>query len=238
MKIGILLPQFDAGSADLLGAARLAEEAGLDSVWVSDNLWGVPVPDRPVLEAWTSLAAVAASTSRITVGTLVLRTTIRNRRVLLAMAESLEKIASGRFVLGLGIGDSRTRAEQLAYGLEYPPAAERGAELRRHLELFSAELPQVPVWIGGGSRYVMSLIPQAAGWNYWGAVDGFVTRLDQARRLSGDRPVELSWAGSRVFPEELAHLRAMGAHHAIVAAGARNYREKIQALSDFRRAPE
>ncbi|HEX2052569.1 MAG TPA: LLM class flavin-dependent oxidoreductase [Actinomycetota bacterium] len=236
MKTGIVLPQFDAGAADLLGAARLAEEAGLDSVWVSDNLWGVPRRDRPVLEAWTSLAAVAASTSRITVGTLVLRTTVRNRRVLLSMAQSVALVAPGRFVLGLGIGDSTTRAEQRAFGLPYPPADERAAELRRHLELFRAELPGVPVWVGGGSRHVMDLIPEAAGWNYWGTVDGFARRVDRARELSGDRPVELSWAGLKVSVEELHRLAGLGAAQAIVAAGARNYREKVAMLAGFARS--
>jgi len=234
MKTGILLPQFDAGPGELLGAARLAEESGLDSVWVFDSLWGMPNRDRPVLEAWTALAMVAASTTRITVGSLVLRTTVRNRAVLLHMARSLQLWAPGRLVLGLGIGDDRTSREQAAHGLDYPPVAERTEELRLHLELFGTELPQVPLWIGGGSRQVMSLIPLAAGWNYWGSVDGFTRRLSRARALAGDRPVQLSWAGSRVTRDELGRLAAVGADHAIVAAGSRNYREKIRTLAQFR----
>lgn len=233
MKTGIILPQFDAGPAELLGAARLAEDSGLDSVWVFDNLWGVPNRDRPVLEAWTSLAAVAAVTSTITVGTLVLRITIRNRRVLLSMAESLEMVAPGRLVLGLGTGDARTRDEQLAYGLQYPAPAERVAELERHLDLFSAELPQVPLWIGGESRRVMALIPKAGGWNYWGPVSGFASRVDRARALAAGRPVELSWGGPKVTPAELAELAELGAGHAIVAAGSHNYRAKIAMMADF-----
>lgn len=233
MKTGILLPQFDAGPDDLLGAARLAEEAGLDSVWVSDNLLGVPDPARPVLEAWSSLAAVAASTSRITVGTLVLRITVRNRRVLLSMARSMESIAPGRFVLGLGIGDSKTEREQAAFGLAYPPVTERAAELRRHLEVFGTELPELPVWIGGGGRHVMELIPQAAGWNYWGTVDGYARRLHRARELAGERPVETSWAGPKVSAGQLERLADLGTGHAIVAAGAGNYERKIAMLAGF-----
>lgn len=232
MKTGIILPQFDAGTDQLLGAARLAEESGLDSVWVFDNLWGVPNRDRPVLEAWTGLAAVAASTSTITVGSLVLRTTLRNRRVLLSMAGTLEMIAPGRTVIGLGIGDDRTKDEQRAYGLEYPPPAERAVELERHLELFRAELPQVPVWIGGASRWVMDLIPKADGWNYWGAIDGFEARLKRARAAAGpDKP--LGWGAPKASVEELERLAALGSDHAVVAAGARNYREKIAMLAAF-----
>lgn len=231
MKIGIILPQFDAGSEELLGAARLAEDSGLDSVWVFDNLWGVPQRDRPVLEAWTALAAVAASTKTITVGSLVLRTTLRNRRVLLSMAGTLEMIAPGRVVIGLGIGDNRTAGEQLAYGLEYPPPAERAAELERHLDLFRAELPGVPVWVGGASHWVMDLIPKADGWNYWGSVDDFEKRLKPARAAGPNIP--LGWGAPKASTEELERLVELGADHAVVAAGAHNYKEKIATLAEF-----
>ena len=233
MKTGIILPQFDAGPAELFGAARLAEDSGLDSIWVFDNLWGVPGRDRPVLEAWTALAAVAAATTRITVGSLVLRTTVRNRRVLLAMAESLEMVAPGRVVIGLGIGDTRTREEQIAYGMEFPPGPERGAELERHLDLFAAELPQVPVWVGGGSSYVMKLVPKADGYNYWGTVDGFEAHLGPARTAAAGRPVEMSWGGPKIDRAGLDRLLELGADHAVVAAGAHNFREKIAALVEF-----
>ncbi|CAN5853621.1 hypothetical protein BH23ACT12_BH23ACT12_04360 [soil metagenome] len=235
MKTGIVLPQFDSGPDQLLGAARLAEESGLDSVWVFDNLWGVPYRNRPVLEAWTSLAAVAGSTGTITVGSLVLRTTLRNRRVLLSMAETLEMIAPGRVVIGLGIGDDRTAEEQRAYGLDYPPPAERAAELERHLDLFRVELPQVPVWIGGASRWVMDLIPKAGGWNYWGSVDGFEKRLQRARAGAADNSVPLGWGAPKASVEELERLAELGADHAVVAAGAHNYREKIAMLAEFRK---
>jgi hypothetical protein len=231
VKTGIILPQFETSPDDLLGAARLAEDSGLDSVWVFDNLWGVPHRDRPVLEAWTALAAVAASTKTITVGSLVLRTTLRNRRVLLSMAGTMEMIAPGRVVVGLGIGDNRTADEQLAYGLEYPPPAERAAELERHLDLFRAELPGVPVWVGGASHWVMDLIPKADGWNYWGSVEDFEKRLRRARAAGPDIP--LGWGAPKASVEELERLVELGADHAVVAAGAHNYKEKIAMLADF-----
>lgn len=233
MHLGIILPQFDAGSREILGAARLAEDSGLDSVWVFDNLWGVPNRDRPVLEAWTGLAAVAASTQTITVGSLVLRTTLRNRRVLLSMAATLEMIAPRRVVIGIGIGDNRTAGEQLAYGLEYPPPAERAAELERHLDLFRAELPEVPVWVGGASHWVMDLIPKADGWNYWGSVDDFEKRLKRARRLADDESYPLGWGAPKASFEDLERLVELGADHAVVAAGAHNYKEKIAMLAEF-----
>lgn len=233
MQLGIILPQFDAGSKEMLGAARLAEDSGLDSIWVFDNLWGVPNRDRPVLEACTALAAVAASTTRVTVGSLVLRTTLRNRRVLLSMAGSLELIAPGRVIIGLGIGDNRTAGEQLAYGLEYPPPAERAAELERHLELFRTEMPELPVWVGGASHWVIDLIPKADGWNYWGSVDDFEKRLERARMLANDESYPMSWGAPKASVEELERLVELGADHAMVAAGAHNYKDKIAMLADF-----
>lgn len=231
MHVGIILPQFDAGADELLGAARLAEDSGLDSVWVFDNLWGVPHRDRPVLEAWTALASVAASTKTITVGSLVLRTTLRNRRVLLSMAGTLEMIAPGRVVIGLGIGDNRTADEQIAYGFEYPPPADRAAELERHLDLFRAELPGVPVWVGGAGHWVMDLIPKADGWNYWGSVENFEKRLKRARAAGPNIP--LGWGAPKASVEELERLVVLGADHAVVAAGAHNYQEKIAMLAEF-----
>ena len=73
MKIGITLPQFrhEAGSA--IEAARRAEDLGLDGVFCFDHLWPMAQPDRPALSMAPLLGALAASTSTISVGTLVSR---------------------------------------------------------------------------------------------------------------------------------------------------------------------
>jgi alkanesulfonate monooxygenase SsuD/methylene tetrahydromethanopterin reductase-like flavin-dependent oxidoreductase (luciferase family) len=115
MRIGITLPMSDSdgpGRApawpEVLAVARHAEAAGLDAVWVCDHLLSEP-PGEPVegvVEAWTLLAALAASTTRIGLGTLVTPTMLRHPAVLAKTAAGVDAIGGGgRLLLGLGAGD-------------------------------------------------------------------------------------------------------------------------------------
>lgn len=112
MKIGIVLPM---NESDGPGASRwsrvrdlagLAEDAGLDSGWVYDHMvFRFPgEPEDGTLEAWTLLAAVAAATRRLELGTIVLGTGFRPPALLAKMAATLDEVADGRLILGLGTG--------------------------------------------------------------------------------------------------------------------------------------
>ncbi len=90
---------------DVQAMARAAESLRLDSFWAWDHLlYRDPFPETGCWEAFTFLGALAASTSRITLGTLVACTAFRNPALLAKMADSLDEISDGRFVLGLGCG--------------------------------------------------------------------------------------------------------------------------------------
>jgi alkanesulfonate monooxygenase SsuD/methylene tetrahydromethanopterin reductase-like flavin-dependent oxidoreductase (luciferase family) len=122
MKVGLMLPQVpgDGGGtwAEILALARQAEAGGADSLWVCDHFLHRP-GDRPEVglhEAWTLLAAVAASTTAVELGPLVLATSFRPPALLAKMAATLDDIAGGRLVLGLGCGWHEP--EYLAFG--YP----------------------------------------------------------------------------------------------------------------------
>jgi len=94
------------GWQDVCDLALYAESAGLDSVWICDHLVSEP-PDRPpeaILEAWTILSALAASTRRVSVGTLVTCVALRHPALLAKMAATVDGISDGRLVLGLGAG--------------------------------------------------------------------------------------------------------------------------------------
>ncbi len=89
-----------AASGDVLGTAELAEALGYDSVWVGDHLlWYTPSPDPAV-----TLGAIAARTNRVTIGTAVMLAALRPPVVVAKQAATLDHLAGGRFVLGVGIG--------------------------------------------------------------------------------------------------------------------------------------
>ena len=111
MKIGIMLP-FGEDEADrqvaswsqLRELAVTAEATGLDSIYGADHLIFHGDRTEGIREGWTALTAVAAVTSRVEVGPLVLAVPFRNPALTAKMAVELDEVSGGRFVLGLGCG--------------------------------------------------------------------------------------------------------------------------------------
>lgn len=227
MKLGIVIPQHEVGAPEMLRAARLAEEAGLDSVWVVDHLEGRPKPTRPFLECWMSLAGVAASTNRIGVGTLVSRVGIRPPAVTAAMAATISEIAPGRLTVGLGIGDETVKDEHQHYGLPFLSRSKRLQLLEETIDAIRERAPEVPLWLGGMTDPLFALAPHVQAINVW-------TTVAEAEEIARRWPtVELTWAGS--LPQEggLERLKEAGFRHAIVATGAPNYEVRIEALKQL-----
>ena len=106
MKLGLVLTVFTADPAKPLASAGRAAAAGYDAVFSSDHLFPPGAPDRPSLEPYTLLAAIAAAQPRLGVGVLVTRAGFRPLGMLAKQAAALDTVTGGRAVLGLGAGDA------------------------------------------------------------------------------------------------------------------------------------
>src|SRR6266849_2300826 len=132
VEFGVLLPTREAvmsgrpETAPLLAMAERAEAAGFDAVWIGDS-----VTARPRHEPMTLLAAVAARTRRVRLGTAVLLPALRNPVVLAQIVATLDRIAEGRVILGVGIaGDAPAiRKEFEAVGVPFERRVGRFLEL-------------------------------------------------------------------------------------------------------------
>lgn len=189
MRIGVTLPQFRSDAGAALAVARRAEAAGVDGVFVFDHLWPLGQPQRPALHSFPLLAAVAAATERVTVGTLVARVGVLADAVLVNTLASLHRIAGGRLIAGLGTGDRANRPENEAYGLPYASGADRLTAVLSccgHLRAAG-----VRTWIGGRSPAVREAAAVADGWNAWGP--GPATFAAEAATVAAG--VERTWAG-------------------------------------------
>jgi probable F420-dependent oxidoreductase len=130
-KLGYLLPtrertmEGEQATAPLLALAERAERLGFDSIWVGDSLLA-----RPRHDPLTLLAAVAARTRRPELGTAVLLPALRNPVVLAQQVATLDRIAEGRFILGVGIATDvpNIRAEFEAAGVPFDKRVGRMVE--------------------------------------------------------------------------------------------------------------
>ncbi|MGH2710736.1 MAG: LLM class flavin-dependent oxidoreductase [Actinomycetota bacterium] len=222
MKVGVILPLFSGDPQKVLVAAREAEELGYDGVFAFDHFFPPGAPrDRAALEAFTTLAAVAAVTERVAMGTMVTRASLRPTGLLAKQVSWLDAASDGRFVLGIGTGDPIDKPEHEAYGM---PMLDKGAR-REHLEetvtalkaLFAGgsypggtHVPALegpllppprpggpPVWIGAQADAVVRMSGRIAdGWNGWG-IDAprFSEKVGVLKEAAGERSVTPTWAG-------------------------------------------
>jgi alkanesulfonate monooxygenase SsuD/methylene tetrahydromethanopterin reductase-like flavin-dependent oxidoreductase (luciferase family) len=123
LRVGVQLPEVEREVRwpELVAMARQAEAIGLDSVWFGEHLL-YRYPDgakRGPWEAWTTLAAIAAATSRISLGPLVACTSFHNPALLAKQATTIDEISGGRFVLGLGAGWNETEFRAFGYPFDH-----------------------------------------------------------------------------------------------------------------------
>ena len=222
INVGVQLPEVEREVPwlELLDMVRAIEDLGFDSVWVGEHLlyrWADRPPRGP-WEAWTLMAAIAASTSRVAFGPLVACTNFHNPALLAKQAATIDEIGGGRFILGLGAGWNET--EFRAFGFPFDHRIDRFEEaftiirtlLRdgaidfdgRFYQARDCELlprgPRAggpPLMIGSrGPRMLAMTMPYADAWNVWFSDTGnepagvapLRTLVDDACRVAGRAP--------------------------------------------------
>ena len=204
----------------MLERTLAAEAAGFDSVWLMDHFAAPMASDVDTFEGFTIATALAARTSTIRIGHLVLCDPFRHPVLLAKTAATFDVISNGRLELGLGWGS--VPDELRTYGFGPEPPATRAAKMRESLDIlglmFGGELfdykgehytleqaqgrpvpvqTRVPVHIGGGGpKLTMPLVRDYADW--WNCPGYALDRLEELRprigtaRISAQHPIGLA----------------------------------------------
>lgn len=142
MKFSITVPRFvyPGGDAaigyEFAALAREADQAGIDTLWVMDHFFQIPMVGEitePMLEGYSALAFAAGNTERLKLGTLVTGGAYRNPGVLVKTVTTLDVLSGGRAWLGIGAGWFEREHEGL--GVTFPPTSERFERLEETLQI-------------------------------------------------------------------------------------------------------
>jgi alkanesulfonate monooxygenase SsuD/methylene tetrahydromethanopterin reductase-like flavin-dependent oxidoreductase (luciferase family) len=177
--LGLALPHYDGFFPDpdtsgpdrtraAVRYAQRAEAVGLDQVWVSDHQW-LQLADgrrRHSPDCWSLLAAIAATTQHIRIGSLVTPVTMRHPLLLTHQIATVLDLAGPRLDVGLGAGWNE--AEFTSAGLPFPAAPVRLAAVKHTATLVRNELGDAapPIWVGGKRSGILRVTGETAdGWN-------------------------------------------------------------------------
>lgn len=232
MRFGLDVSQHQLTWDEILERTRLAEDAGFDGAWVFDHFSALYAdPDGPCLEGWTLLAALAAATSRIRLGTLVTGMTHRLPSILATEVVTVDHISSGR--VECAVGAAWNVEEHSELGIPFPSIAERMDRLEEgirvlkllmsgervsfageHYHLDEAlyrprpiQQPHPPIWIGGTGRE--RLLPIAGRhadvWHGWADTPEELAEMnaiiDRAAEAAGRDPSDVLRASSLSISE-------------------------------------
>jgi F420-dependent oxidoreductase-like protein len=191
IEFAIFSPQAAMSWPALLDRARLSEKLGFHSLWLVDHMWTRGMPDLDHHECLTLMAALAAATERLRIGTLVLCNSYRNPALLAKALTTIDHISNGRLEIGIGAG--WMDEEYRAYGYEFPSMGKRLRQLDESLQILKAmfaeksasfkgkyyaiadaplnpkpvQKPHPPIMIGGsGEKVMLRIVAQHADrWN-------------------------------------------------------------------------
>jgi F420-dependent oxidoreductase-like protein len=197
VRFGLKTNQHHLTWPELSSRVRYAEDHGFDGAWLFDHLKAMAGDESaPCMEAWTLLAALASTTSRIRLGVMMTGVMFRHPSLLAAEAVTIDQISGGRVELGIGASSSEEEHREL--GFAFPGAAERSERLEEAVQLMQrlmtgdettfngshyrldgatyrprpVQTPRPPIWIGaGGERLTIPVAARVA--DVWHAFDDF-----------------------------------------------------------------
>jgi alkanesulfonate monooxygenase SsuD/methylene tetrahydromethanopterin reductase-like flavin-dependent oxidoreductase (luciferase family) len=195
----------------LVERARAAEAAGFGGMAGMDHLAPPMAEDQPMYEAFVTNTWLAASTTTLTLSTLVLCDAFRHPAMLAREAVSLDHLSKGRYELGIGWGSVPAEFEVFGTGSTEPKVRVR--RLKETLEVIRAlwagetvdyegefhtlkqarqeptPLGRIPIVIGGGGPKTLELVREHADW--WNLHVGILDKLDEMRDRAGDARVSI-----------------------------------------------
>jgi F420-dependent oxidoreductase-like protein len=203
LRFGVQLQPQRTTWSDFIGAVRAVEALGFDTLWNFDHMLPFSgAPDGPCFETWTTLAAMATQTSRIRIGALVNGVIYRDPATLAKSATMVDIMSNGR--LEFTLGAAWAEREFRAYGLPFPPLAERLARLDEALAIVRAlwtqprttyegryyavhdaplepkpvQQPHPPIMVGGSGRGTLQVAAKYAdAWNCMGSPEYCAGRI-------------------------------------------------------------
>lgn len=226
MKLGLLIEAEEGLTWERWRLVLLAaERLGFDSVWVADHLQSGWAADGQAqspagLDPWLALGLAATLTRRLRLGSLVSPITFRPPAVLARMARSVEHLAPGRLIVGLGLGWNA--AEHRAFGIPFPPLRERARALDASIDVLRGCLG-APILIGGGGAASLELAARHA--DEWNVTTASAATFAQ-RSAELDRLCEAIGRDARAIRRSVATGVLVGSH----AAELRQRSRRIQTL--------
>lgn len=211
MEFNLFLPQMRLSFGQIVERARAAEAAGFVGTTGMDHLAPPMAEDQPMFEAMVTNTWIAAHTSTLRVGSLVLCDAFRHPAMLAREAVSIDHASGGRFELGIGWGSVPT--EFPVYGVGSTQPRDRVERLRETLEVLRAlwagetvdyagefhrmegarqeptPLTRIPIVIGGVGRKTLALVREHADW--WNVHVGEMHRVPELRDQVGDARVSV-----------------------------------------------
>jgi alkanesulfonate monooxygenase SsuD/methylene tetrahydromethanopterin reductase-like flavin-dependent oxidoreductase (luciferase family) len=160
MRVALMIEGQDGVSwGEWVALAEACEEHGIEAMFRSDHYLSPSDPERAATDAWTLLGALAATTSRLRLGTLVSPITFRHPAVVAKAAATVDHVSGGRVEVGMGLG--WMEAEHERFGIPFPEDSERVAAFPAYVETVDRQLrddalvaqhPRPPLIVGGAAQ--------------------------------------------------------------------------------------